>query len=110
MRALFTAILLFPTALKADTFHAFHSGNDMYELCQEKSLIADAYAAGVKDGSMVTDYIRGNQSPICLDKGVTVGQVSDVMCQYLEKYPEKRHLAASDLALNSFAEAWPCTR
>lgn len=27
----------------------------MYELCQEKGIIADAYAAGVKDGSTVAD-------------------------------------------------------
>lgn len=66
------------------------------------------YAAGVIEGSAVIEALNGNQSPICTGPNITVGQASNVMCRYLEYYPEKRHLPAGTLALTSFMDAWPC--
>lgn len=108
MRTLIAALFAFPAAaLAAPTFY---SGNDVYRLCQEYPASAAIYAIGVLDGDKATRHWARLPKKVCAGSGVSSGQVKDVMCRYLERSPEDRHLAASSLALNAFEIAWPCPR
>lgn len=106
MRALIAALLLCPAAAIAD----FYNGNELYDRCQRFPDVAGVYAAGVLDGGRTMEYWNRVSATICVPNGVTIGQAGEVMCNYLVRYPEKRHLSASSLVLNAFEAAWPCSR
>lgn len=108
MRLLIAAVFLCPTTAAAAP--TFFNGNMVYELCQSTPRLAALYATGVMDGGTTVTEWRAESPRFCGIDHITVEQVKDVMCSYLGRYPEKRHLASSALALNAFQEAWPCPR
>lgn len=104
MRLLIAAFFLCPTAALAD----FFDGNGMHEVCEENRVAARFYAGGVWDAFNAMEQVRSDRDAFCLADNVILGQIEDVMCNYLEKNAAKRHLSASSLAFAAFKEAWPC--
>jgi hypothetical protein len=105
MRALTAALVILPTMTNAE----FHSGNSVYEYCKNEPHLAATYAAGVFDSVLMVEHYTSLPPVFCASEGVTTRQANDIMCNYLEKSPEDRHLTAASLAANAFHEAWPCS-
>lgn len=105
MRPLVFAVMLFPSAANA----MFYSGNDIFSACEARSPDPGIFAAGVIDGAHAVSDWSGAPHRTCESYGVTVKQLGDVLCNYLEKDPAHRHMTAASLALNAFQEAFPCT-
>jgi hypothetical protein len=134
MRTILSAIVL---ASFANSTHAgFFSGNDLYQYCSTRRATIEGFVAGVFDASendnqALNDYLLENfviitnldqsatntialgkaQNRIksyCEPKGITLGQVSDVYCQFLAAKPAMRHMSAAYLFRQSLTEAWPC--
>lgn len=47
---------------------------------------------------------------VCVPKGVKLGQMTDVFCQFLRDGPAQRHLEASLLFRKAIVAAWPCQK
>lgn len=105
MRALIVALLLFPTAAAS----GFYSGNEIYNMCQGPGKHL-GYIAGVWDTLIAMHELDIAPKVFCSSNDVTLGQAGDVVCRYLERHPEKRHLSASSLVGSALLEAWPCAR
>ena len=66
------------------------------------------YIAGVND-SHKTIQNWDNQAPYyCLPSGASMGQLTQVVINYLKLKPEELHLSASGRVLNAFILAFPC--
>ncbi|MEY9376010.1 Rap1a/Tai family immunity protein [Rhizobium leguminosarum] len=128
MRAILAAAMLL-TASSADA--QLFNGNEIYEYCKGARSLATAYVGGWSDSHMNDDQIislaqatspdeptrnhikfyagqlKGN---ICIPPKVTLGQMVDVLCKYLEDHPEDRQLSMSGHFNVAFGTAWPCVR
>lgn len=86
----------------------FTDGNQLHSDCQRDFHACSSYVRGV------ADTMLGNQgTPVmgwlaCIPKGVTVGQMTDVVKASLTNHPEERHLGASSLVAAALAESFPC--
>lgn len=107
MRVLIVALLLSPTSAAAT---AFYGGNMIHDLCREGRGRHLGYVAGVMDTLVTMHELDMAPEVFCSSNDVTLGQAGDVVCRYLERHPEKRHLSASSLVGSSLREAWPCSR
>jgi hypothetical protein len=87
----------------------FVNGSDLFRYCQDKDDgsrgLCNGYIAGVADATVGTQ-ISGYRS--CSPYGRTVGQVHDVVVQWLARHPQHRHKAAPGLIAAALAEAFPC--
>ena len=45
---------------------------------------------------------------ICMQTGVTQGQLGKVLAKYLKEHPEDLHQSAALLGMDSLMEAFPC--
>lgn len=104
---------------------AFYSGNEMVQFCHDEPLLLRLYVAGVFDQSQADlALVMSEIVPLvdvtiirklgralqkfCIGPDVRLSQLSDVFCQYLDRYPQKRNEPANDLLVMSLSEAWPC--
>lgn len=88
------------------------TGNRLIEFCPSRvkdDLLRGyglGYVIGVYDLAM-SEYAK--DQTFCTPDGVLNRmQVRDVVCRYLDNYPERRHLAGTTLVIDAVAEAWPC--
>ncbi|MBD9528399.1 Rap1a/Tai family immunity protein [Paracoccus sp. PAR01] len=94
------------SVLAGDTFK---SGNELHEQCQDHtSPAATIYVMGVWDAYSALEELEGFETGICPPKGVSMGQMEDIVCTWLLQHPEDRHHAASSLALNALHQSFPC--
>ena len=99
---LFTVLLASASGVQA----GFYTGNDLYEKCQKDREFCSYYAAGVTD--VFTDVgIRGS---FCFPEGVTRKQIADILFNFMDKHPEKRHFAGPSLTLLAMQESFPCKK
>ena len=103
MMLLVTAGLLWPVSAFSG---GFYSGNDLYAKCTAPEGSLDrVYCIGIMAG--LADAFE-TDGTTCLPKNASVGQVMDVVVNYLRDHPDGRHFAMAreaELALNS---AFPC--
>ena len=94
------ALLTVSTAASAD----FYSGNDLLERMQDpaRAAIATGYVAGVSD--------MGAGEYHCAPGDVTLGQVRDIVRQYLINTPANRHMSAAVLVTVPLMNTWPCPK
>ncbi len=80
-----------------------YTGQDLHTRFTSDRATALAYIAGVADSqSGVT---------ICIPPGqVTLGQMGDMVRQYLERVPSERHLSADIYVQVTLSNRWPCSR
>ena len=100
--------LLLIAALTCGTAHAqpsstMYTGQDLYDRLKNSPALANGYIAGVHDTQ--------SGLTICIPPGrVTLGQMSDMVKQTLERLPSERHLSADIFVQVSLEERWPCAK
>jgi hypothetical protein len=126
MRALLILAFLF---LSTPTNADFFDGNELLEMCKQRSVFISGYVSGaidkarqdqatimtaigdgvvasVGDKSAAALYLSiGN---FCLPQEATVRQVTDMVCLYLNNKPAERHESGATLVVRVLAEGFPC--
>lgn len=96
--------LILIAALFAGTAQAeFYTGNQLLNMMNGNNMEqmhAMGYVVGVAD---VWEGVR-----YCSGSRITVGQVNDVVKQYLTNNPQVRHQTADVLTMNALSNVWPC--
>jgi len=100
MKKLIASLLFVPCMASAE----FMDGNGLLSRMNDSETVPRVAALGYVQGA--ADVYVGTK--ICMPKNVTAGQARDVVKQYLEINPEKRHYSADSLVLNALAQVWPC--
>lgn len=101
MKKLIAAVALCATT----TAHAtFLTGNDLLNRMKDSSVVPQMVAMGYVIG--IADAM--NEATHCLPNGVTMGQVRDVVKQFLEEKPETRHRPADLIVYVVLKNTWPC--
>ena len=101
-------LLITLTAVLALSAHAtyFNDGNkllaDMNEGSSTKRMYALGYVAGVVDSM--------NRFMFCLPSSVTIGQLTDMIHNYLRNTPSERHQPADVIIAKAFGIAFPCKK
>jgi hypothetical protein len=99
MKKILAGLLMVPTMASAE----FISGNELLSNLKgdtDERMFAIGYIAGV------ADFLDG--MTVCSPTGVTLGQIRDLIRDYLEKNPDKRHYSADSLIRNKLERMWPC--
>lgn len=99
MKHIITTIVLFAsTTASAD----FYTGNELLDRMQDpaRAGIAMGYVAGVSD--------MGSGEYHCAPGDVTLGQIRDMVKQYLINNPRNRHMSAAVLVSIPLIDTWPC--
>lgn len=80
-----------------------YTGQELYNRMSSDRVTALAYIAGVHDSQSGVS--------ICIPPGqVTLGQMSDMVKQTLERVPSERHLSADIYVQATLEKRWPCTK
>ena len=92
-------------------------GNTLLKECQKAIKLVDdddAKYGDVYDIGSCTGFIHGLMTVpntiFCIPVNVSTNQAIRVLVRYLEEHPEVLHLAKGKLALDAFADAFPCHR
>lgn len=103
MKKLLLATALLCGGAQAQPSSILYSGQELYNKLNNDRLSAMGYIAGVADAqSGVT---------ICIPPGqVTLGQMSDMVKQTLERLPSERHLSADIFVQATLEKRWPCAK
>jgi hypothetical protein len=100
MKKLIVGLLFVPCMASAE----FLDGNGLLSRMNDSETVPRMVALGYVQG--VADvYARVK---VCAPQNVTAGQARDVVKQYLEINPERRHYSADSLVVNALAQVWPC--
>jgi len=88
---------------QAQPSSVMYTGQDLYVRLTSSPALANGYIAGVHDSlAGVT---------ICIPPGtVTLGQMSDMVKQTLERVPSERHLPADAFVQAALSNRWPCAK
>jgi hypothetical protein len=89
---------------------AYETGNELYTWCTTAASEAHclSYILGVSDTISSYQGLKLAKTIVCAPKGVTGGQIRDVVVNYLKAHPEERHTSASSSILVALSEVWPC--
>lgn len=100
---LFALVLAAAIPAQAQQSSIMYTGQDLLNRMASSPALANGYIAGVADSqSGVT---------ICIPPGtVTLGQMSDMVKQSLERVPSERHLAADIYVQVTLSNRWPCAK
>lgn len=90
---------------------SFLDGNDLYARCAapmgDVSLsFCNGYVAGISDALYEGNSVNGYKA--CIPSGPTVGQMADVVRQFLAANPASRHKASEGLVAHAISDAFPC--
>jgi hypothetical protein len=85
---------------------SFYSAQEIKDMCRKnEARFGDGLCMGFIMG--VHDLASGSNE-VCAPKGVTIGQVMDVVKKYLNDHPEKGHYSADSVIWIALQEVWPC--
>ena len=106
LRLSLVLMLLFASPVRAN----FENGNSLYTDCTKERGFNTGYCMGYVGG--VTD-IMSDGTPLygwkaCFPKGVSLGQIKDVVTRWLANNPQHRHYNAASLVAEALEEAFPC--
>jgi len=101
MRAILIALLMIPAIARAE----FETGNQLYQKMTGTSIGDKMYALGYIAG-VFDAYQHMFHCPPA--NSLTLGQVNDIVKQYLEVYPAQRHRTADQLIKEALQKVWPC--
>jgi len=101
MKKWLACLLFVPAIARAE----FETGNQLYQKMTSANvgdkMYALGYVAGVFDAYQHMFHCPPSNS-------LTLGQVNDIVKQYLEVYPAQRHRTADQLIKESLQKVWPC--
>jgi hypothetical protein len=86
-------------------FAASATGNALHEWCSNGNPMAIAFVTGAKD---MAALVAPEPGYFCIPKGVTNGQIKDVVCKWLEDSPAERHKPAAYLTITALGQTWAC--
>jgi hypothetical protein len=100
---LLTLLIAASFSVQAQPSSILYSGQELYNKLSNDRLSAMGYIAGVADSqSGVT---------VCIPPGqITLGQMSDMVKQTLERIPSERHLSADIFVQATLEKRWPCAK
>ena len=102
-------VLALPLPSSTSTYAAFENGNQLLEACSSTDQSAKqyciGYTAGVVDSYPLMSDLVGR---ICIPPTATLGQVRDIVIEYLEASPGERHLEAAAIVLRALITTFPC--
>ena len=85
-------------------------GNELLEVCTRDDYFSQGYCLGyiraLSDGMDMILAMDNKQ--VCYGDNVTIGQIRDVVIDYVKCNPAKRNKNAMVLVSWALAEAWPC--
>jgi hypothetical protein len=84
----------------------FNDGNKLLSDMEDSSNTSRMYALGYVAG--VVDTL--NQFSFCLPSNVTVGQLNDMIKNYLRNTPAERHQPADVIITRAFSAVFPCKK
>lgn len=87
---------------------AFVDGNELWTMCRhgpDRSLECMSYVRGVVDA---LDIPSPAGTPFCIRNGVTVGQLTDVVANFLQATPEARDADGAALVRHALSKTFPC--
>ena len=96
------AALLLALALPAQA--QFIDGNGLLDRMNDTGAVKPMVALGFVLG--IADAFRGSE--ICLPANVQARQPYDLVHQWLQANPDKRHLEAAVIVLAVLSRTWPC--
>jgi len=96
----------------------FKRGNDLFRECNaERETFSKGVCIGFIQavvGGFVWNFKEGVFKDfvpkICLPKGATTAQLTDIVRKYLTDHPENRHYNAESLVILSVRNAFPCKK
>lgn len=102
MRNLLIITALLCTSAQAQQSSIMYTGQDLLNRLASNPALANGYIAGVHDSQTGVT--------ICIPPGtVTLGQMSDMVKQALERVPSERHMPADLYVQAALANRWPCS-
>jgi len=93
------------------------TGRDLNEVCNKDNYYSKGqclgYIEGVHDAGSLIDKATDKRQwdsdwTACVPKGVTAGQLWEVVKKWLREHPADWHYTADSLVANALAEAFPC--
>ena len=102
MKKLFLTLCFVGASAHAD----FRSGNELLEDMRSNSYPSQAFAMGYISG--VFDATRGFVH--CAPGTATVGQVNDMVQNYLQTSPGERNNPGTVLVMRVLQKQWPCKK
>jgi len=108
--ALLLAVL---SAGRAEADSSFRSGNELFRECTADTEQPAQQATCFGYVAAISDVLDGgnpiNGYRVCQPKtGVNLGQMKDIVVQWLQRNPQDRHRAAAGLVAKALSEAFPC--
>jgi hypothetical protein len=88
-------------------YQSFTAGNDLKQLCESTGdkLACQSYIRGAVDMMSSLGNFSGS---ICVSGLVNLGQLQDVVENWLRDHPEKRHWTAAYIVETALKEKFPC--
>ena len=112
------AVLLTAGEGRAQGLHVYQIGHALNEVCNSDYTVSPSvpcgyYVMGVYDAATMLDAATNkrlwrNGFTACVPKGVSAGQLEEVVKKWLREHPADWHYAAADLVAVSFEAAFPC--
>jgi hypothetical protein len=131
MRRIGLAVLLIGLAFPPPAFADFYAGDTIQKLCKDDSPLLLGYLAGWIDKwdrdtnilaagfesektaqakRTVLTYLQKTTEGICIPDDANLGQIQNILCNYVERNPSKRRLGSAELISGSLKQAWHCKR
>lgn len=110
-RVLLALGLVWPMAGTAEILTFFH-GDKLLQECQSQSVapynLCIGYLVGLLDAIHLRQH-EGKMDPtICAPEGITAAELRRVFVDHAKREPGDLPLAASELGIAAFSQAWPC--
>lgn len=103
------AALIFVTMSEVKA-SAFKGGIDLLANCEDENslfkALCDGYIVGISDALSGGSDIHGIKA--CGPDGITTGQVTEIVIEWLRGHPELLHYAAPGLVAEALSKAYPC--
>ena len=103
MKNLLISVVLLCGSVQAQQYSILYTGQELFNRLSNDRLSALAYIAGVADSQAGVT--------VCIPPGqVTLGQMSDMVKQTLERIPSERHMSADIFVQVTLSNRWPCAK
>jgi hypothetical protein len=103
MRKLLAGVLMVPSIALAE----FESGNSLLQQMKSSNVADQMHAMGFVKG-VIDVYLNVTICPPNGGKGITGGQLNDMIKNYLENNPAVRHKTAESIIHDALKPLWPC--
>jgi hypothetical protein len=104
-----TLALALPVLMATPSAQAsFKDGNQLAMDCSSGAAADSAYCAGYLASAVDAHPVVGQyEGRICMSPDVALGQVRDVVLNFMKEKPELRHHVAASIVFEALAEAFP---